>query len=991
MDRDRRASERRLNSLLGRILSAELSLRTLSQDIINIPNPREPDVMVYINGLRVIIEGSHEERDAEEDAKKRLREGLADVAIALYYKERYPRGLTDRDLEERLRGSKFDIKIFVPAEQEPTLEDFIKGSMPSKYAVKSITGWIVDIDVPSLASLLMDIAGLVIKEKDIKVDIESVENAINDFVKVLQSVDPNLNVAKSLYDVYYQLYGLSVGDYREIAELIYAQAALTILMASTFYSSIYMQHSLESLKKLIDERGPKDGLREAFERILSVDYREVYRIALEVLDRMPPQMGPMLEKIVDLAERISSKRSIFRRDFAGKVYHKVVGDWALRKGFATFYTSVPAAYLLAYLTVLDWNIDPLSVKAVDFACGSGTLLVALYNALRDEYARRLFGAGQPISFEAFHKQILEKNIYGLDVLKYAVHVASTNLVLQNPEATLNDMRMYHIPLGINGNRVYLGSLELLRAFETANSTTLMRFMGVDLSKVGEKASVIDVQGVGDLLKPPAFDIVIMNPPFTRPTGRGGRAGGGMFGFIAEESVREKIKEDYDRLRKAVNTNLRQLCGIYCEPYRRDRGLTPLFNIGQAGEGLLFLYLANLHVKEGGKIAFVLPKSFLSGVSWFLARTLILNKYDLEYVVVSYDGEKGYNFSESTSLSETLIVARKRAKGEMSGGKTTFVILLRKPETSLEARALAYRVARIGRDEGYVQVNSSAAYIHKVGRDLLERHAVNWGRLAAFPSIRLIKMGIDALEGRIFNSMIPMIELGRIAELGIDAHQFHGCFEVIGRRAPDLLPIVHGGEEEHRMRMAINPNAYAEPKEDKCREVYRRYASRLLVPDRIWVDTAHVIALYSSQPVLSNIFYAVKLRGYENDENRHKALALWLNTTWGILTILANRSETRGMWIRLKLTHWRLQPVLNVAKLGESVVKRLAEVFDRHSNKVPGRIPEQFGAKPSVARVEIDRDFLEALGIRASDRELMELYNSLGESLRTWRGEESEED
>jgi len=40
---------------------------------------------------------------------------------------------------------------------------------------------------------------------------------------------------------------------------------------------------------------------------------------------------------------------------------------------------------------------------------------------------------------------------------------------------------------------------------------------------------------------------------------------------------------------------------------------------------------------------------------------------------------------------------------------------------------------------------------------------------------------------------------------------------------------------------------------------KNYASRVLVPDRIWWDTAHVIALYCTEPVISNIFYAVKLK------------------------------------------------------------------------------------------------------------------------------------
>jgi hypothetical protein len=37
---------------------------------------------------------------------------------------------------------------------------------------------------------------------------------------------------------------------------------------------------------------------------------------------------------------------------------------------------------------------------------------------------------------------------------------------------------------------------------------------------------------------------------------------------------------------------------------------------------------------------------------------------------------------------------------------------------------------------------------------------------------------------------------------------------------------------------------------------------LLVPDRIWVNTAHVISIFSNEKTLLNVFYAVRLSGAE---------------------------------------------------------------------------------------------------------------------------------
>lgn len=200
-------------------------------------------------------------------------------------------------------------------------------------------------------------------------------------------------------------------------------------------------------------------------------------------------------------------------------------------------------------------------------------------------------------------------------------------------------------------------------------------------------------------------------------------------------------------------------------------------------------------------------------------------------------------------------------------------------------------------------------------------------------------------------------------------------------------------------MFVEPNAWAVPKallgkkgEERRpgERLFGEFSSMLLVPDRIWVDTAHVIAMYSSEPVLSNIFYAVRLKNDWNTDDRLKALCLWLNTTWGILSVLANRSETRGPWIRLKMTHWRLQPVLDVTELSEESITKLARVFDKYCRDKPRRLPDQF--KPGnvdPVRKGIDHGFLDALGIKIDETELINLYRMVHESLGAWSGKEEQ--
>ena len=421
----------------------------------------------------------------------------------------------------------------------------------------------------------------------------------------------------------------------------------------------------------------------------------------------------------------------------------------------------------------------------------------------------------------------------------------------------------------------------------------------------------------------------------------------------------------------------------------EKDFRPYRSIGQAGEGLLFLYLANSMLEENGKICFVLPRNLLSGVSWFLARTLLASKYHIEYIVVSYDPENGYNFSESTSLSECLLVARK-TKEHSNEEITKFIILLRKPETSFEAVTLANQISLSKERKEYVESGKSQAFIIEADRVEMLEYIDNWGRFIFLPNLTILQGIKDILNGTIkigkVEKKIPITRLNNIiSSIGVDAHQFDDNFMIVRRKVPGCLNVLHGGSEKIRKFMTTQPNSYALPKKEG-KKIFRERAGNLLLPDRIWVDTAHVISMISEKPTLSNIFYVIKLRN--EDEDKLKALCLWLNTTWGILTILANRQETRGAWIRLKMSQWRLLPVLDVNKLSENKLKSLANVYDKFKNTHFMRIPEQYDLEKSKideSRKEMDLAFLKAMGISVNENDLLALYKDISSSMNQWIG------
>ncbi|MCS7107654.1 MAG: hypothetical protein NZ902_06100 [Acidilobaceae archaeon] len=955
-------SESALNARLARLLSG-LGLDCRAE---RVERRKRPDIRCYHKGHSILIEASYSERDAEKDAERRAQQEEAPLlALALHYPQRVP-DVREGELEELLRNLPFRLKA-VP-----------RG------------GWREAKGVAELAKAIESLAREPVNEERAKEHvnkerINKVKGVVEGFVRTCSSLPGSRKVAEELSNALYRLYGFRVAETKD-EEIVYAQVALVLLLSSLLYESVRPQHGLRPLRELVRERGPIAGLREAMERLREADYSLPAATVLEVLSPLPPAAAPAVERVIAEAERLAQEPHLLSQDFAGRIYHTITGDIALRKGFATYYTEIPAAYMLAWLAareVVRVNVGEdeearrvlekvKSTKVVDFACGSGTLLTASFYSL-SRLARNLCFL-RSLDCREVERAILE-NVYGFDALKYAAQITSINLSLM---ASSPAKKVYAIYFGYMGSRgAWLGSLELLENGGRVGG--ILWYIEEELRRAVTVASIMDTKGRVDI--PKDFDIVIMNPPFTRATGRTERrfAGEerGLFGFIGDERARSALVSRYNALRKKVREELLQEAEELFdkEPLLAHlqvlRSFREYYDITQAGEGLLFVYLAYKYVKPGGVIAFVLPRNLLSGVSWFLVRALLAHKFHLRYVIVSSDNKRGFNFSESTELSECLIVA-KRVDAHSPGEETVFVNFYEKPRGILEALERAEEIAS-GKVEG--------AAVKKAKREELLRYLDNLNRFAALPEEDAVEAALRVLEGDLGLTRVPMVRLGELVDsMGVHSTLFHKLFEARATGAPARFPLLYGGEEANRLRMLAEPNAEGLPREPKAVEIFSKFSGRLLLPDRVWLDTAHVIALYSPVPLLSNVFYSVRLKG--GGEGAEKALALWLNTTWGILSYLVSREETRGRWMRLTESQWMLLPVIDVRQLEAS---RLARAFDSVASMQPARIPRQFSGDP--VRLQIDLAFLRAVEPSVEEaravEELKELYGAVDLALRRW--------
>jgi len=151
-------------------------------------------------------------------------------------------------------------------------------------------------------------------------------------------------------------------------------------------------------------------------------------------------------------------------------------------------------------------------------------------------------------------------------------------------------------------------------------------------------------------------------------------------------------------------------------------------------------------------------------------------------------------------------------------------------------------------------------------------------------------------------------------------------------------MICGGGEEVANKMLIQPNAYVPDMDNSKARRIKSLRTRFFLPNIRW-NTHNAIALRSTEPAISNVYFMVRTNLTEEQE---KALTLWLNSFWGILTVFAFMEITEEAFTSLNIAQWRVLPVLNVRELDEDAVKCLANAFDNYANVGLGRLAEQFG-------------------------------------------------
>jgi hypothetical protein len=672
-----------------------------------------------------------------------------------------------------------------------------------------------------------------------------------------------------------------------------------------------------NLDKMIQMENIKKELTDHWKYITDeIDYFPIFHISKEILANISSNLDvkKYLLDLINTAKEIVEMRTALRHDLMGRIYHRLLVE---KKYLGTYYTSIPAASLLLRLALdpkkwdISWSEDEQisKLRIGDLACGTGTLLMAAADAVTDNHISECAERKKRIDSIKLQNILNEKVLFGYDVLASAIHLTASTLALRAPEVAFEYMNLYTLPLG--GLERRLGSIEYL----------IDQNVGMPHDLFGSKTHDEKIKGKGKqelaMAKLPDLDLCAMNPPFTRSVG-----GNLLFGSLPD-SERNKTQS---RLKEII----------------KKRNIKASIT---AGLGSVFVGTADKYIKDGGILALVLPKALLSGVAWEKTRDLIQSSYKLAYIVVSHDPIR-WNFSESTSLSEVLLVAKKEKSGKIFESEyITTVNLWKNPTTAFEANAICHAILsskpkdlmeQQGAYEIFLGTKKYGELVSYSEKQMVKQKS--WLFPAAFAHSDLIRIANHLCEGRIWlphKGTIGHFPICKIEDLGIlgpDARDIHDGF--LTSESKTSYPGFWGHSLPDGYIMEQKPNIYLSPlSEAKKGRPLRKLtdlwplAGNILLAERLRLNSQGLLAIRTTRKVLSSVWWPLSLHKKIRRPFFEKALTLWFNSTFGLLIFLLHRLETEGPWVKFKKPILKSMPVLDIRELNKDTVEILGKGFD----------------------------------------------------------------
>ena len=864
---------------------------------------RHADVLITTPGRSpVVVEAEYEPApEAEQDAADRLglqvvgESRAVEAAIAL----RYPSSVRDSyNVKDAVADARLSYCVLY---DDPDNSRFPESGL--------LEGSVTD---------LADLVRLVsVPQKEVDLAADTLQDGIEKAAVILDELkDQAPHIDREIA----RLLGMSnVPQTRRMACAIIANALV-------FHERIAGKH--EGVKPLYLVCGPEVPNPQAetlavWVTILDINYWPIFSIARDILSQLDSsRAAQVLAVLGDTAQRVQSAGVTHAHDLTGRIFQRLIAD---RKYLATFYTRPESAALLARLAVaklegVDWSHPEAigKLRVGDFACGTGALLSAVYEQVAARHQR----AGGDLA--ALHPVMMEEVLYGCDVMPSAVHITSATLSGVQPDVTFNKSRIYTMPYGRQTDgTVSIGSLELLQP-----SQVLTLFNTNDpalrTGSVGEEtAAQINVD-----IPDGTFDIVIMNPPFTRNTTHEAAY---VDTFGAAFAAFEATDKDQKDMSKRMDTLKKGTC------YH-----------GNAGIASAFAALADRKVRPGGVVALVLPLAAASGLSWQGFRQMLAQTYNgLTIVSIAANGTD-MSFSSDTGMAECLFIARKCDTQEQSVNRAQLTSLTRRPSGFVGASEVAKNMANVGT----VRRIEDGPY----GGTLLTSGEENVGEVmtAPFPgsggpcrAVRLSDVSLAQTANAMSQSRLwlprqdsdygidvtSLDSIGRVGlyHLDIRGAPPRGPFDKVAPSPTATYPALWNHNAKNETYMVCEPDSELKVRigmEDKANLVWKT-ASR---------GHLNLEFTFGSQPLAVAFTNGASIGGTAwgniilNDGQWDYAFTVWGNCSLGLLSYWWHSSRQQSSKARMTITAAESLPVLDFRALSDEQLATAEDIFNDFSNR-----------------------------------------------------------
>jgi len=825
--------------------------------------------------------------------------------------------------------------------------------------------------------------------------IEDLSNALRGYMGVEKYTD----IAQAIvgrFDFYRSLLEEFIED-EEVLRSYLADIIAYLVVLQLLFSHIISvnKYKRDILPNITNPFSIPDNLIDDIEnRLRSTGIYEEYK---DIVGSLP--------YILDILKRVSSQNEIIRialgryiytikvlrpeyvrEELLGRIYQEGLPP-ETRKNLGAFFTKPKAAKLLAELAVDRWD-----EKVLDPACGSGTLLVEAYWAKM----KRAKEEGVNLDRNKLHEIFVEKDIIGIDIMQFAKELATINLALQNVYSKA-------IP------RIYYGDgikkmMQAVRIQEDdpPTSGTLMDYVKFVEGRYKELS--LPYEG---------FDLVIMNPPFTR---------------------RERIpKKEREKLDKLLSRIVR----------------------GKVGYWAYFFAAADNMIKLGGKLAAVTPEEFFSGKSAESVRRYLFlgevfneenkvyeKKYNRVYIpkIIVRSGVE-IAFSEGASYRDYLVVFEK--KNENTSEEMVFVVLKKRLEelTDKELEEIASKIRSFSKSpDGSISTDlMDAKKIPNISL-LISKHIENLKPLVGMSSIETQEIVLELLKALAGNPTMGEYERkgflqirdynpGQYKIRGVEdyARRLFVCkykgrgkisfrykgeidnyIELIVRNTQTVFKISRNsciyslrtpagvkhmditGEEEFTI---INPQAIPNDilkragflniydlvkAADDIKQAYNDLAGNMLIVRRVQITSPNIywLAFFSENRIIGPSAPMICVKANALEKNQIKLLTLYLNSSIALIQLLGFAVETGGAWVALQgdqvWSHIHIPDVVNLP----TDIKDLALTIWQEVRKMDvSSLYKRIQQKDRV-QMKIDELALRMLGLDSWIPRLDKIYSAI---------------